>query len=227
MIDTPEPRPAPLSGPLAEQRRRDGPIGGETTALPHPKRTRHKRRRGALTVIAALLLSSGLLRLALVPSEAFAIGSDEPAAETAPQETVCSPEDTPTALMEALRAREERITARETQLADRMQALALAEAEIQEQLAALTEAEASLEALLTIADSAAQNDLDRLTAVYENMKPQDAAALFAQMEPAFSAGFMGRMNATAAAAIMTNLEPEQAYLISVVLAGRNATVPTE
>lgn len=201
---------------------------GDATAKPRAARKYRRRGRGTLTIIVALLLASGILRLGLVPSEAFAIGTaDEFAPEMAETDMTCGPGDLPAALMQALRAREERVMAREAQLADRLQALALAEAEIEEQLVALAEAEASLEAVLTIAEFAAQDDLDRLTTVYENMKPQDAAALFAQMEPAFSAGFMGRMNPTSAAAIMTNLQPEQAYLISVVLAGRNASVPTE
>ncbi len=194
-------------------------------AMAAPKVRRSVRKgRGTLSVIAALLLASGLLRLGLMPSAALAVGAED---EIAAAPLVCVAGDTPAALMEALRAREERVAAREAQIADRMQALQLAESEIREQLDALAEAEASLGALLTVASSAAETDLDRLTTVYENMKPQDAAALFAQMEPAFSAGFMGRMDPTAAAAIMTNLEPERAYLISVVLAGRNATVPTE
>ncbi|WP_306456516.1 MotE family protein [Flavimaricola marinus] len=140
---------------------------------------------------------------------------------------VCGPEDTPAALIEALQEREARVVAREARIADRMQAMAVAEAEIEEKIAELTEAEDSLAALLALANSAAEDDLNRLTAVYENMKPQDAAALFEAMEPAFSAGFMGRMRPESAAAIMTNLESQTAYLISVVLAGRNANAPTE
>ena len=59
------------------------------------------------------------------------------------------------------------------------------------------------------------------------MKAEQAAALFEQMEPSFAAGFLGRMRADAAAAILSGLEPELAYSISVVLAGRNADVPRE
>ena len=54
-----------------------------------------------------------------------------------------------------------------------------------------------------------------------------AAALFQLMEPSFAAGFLGRMRADAAAAILAGLEPDLAYSISVVLAGRNANVPRE
>jgi flagellar motility protein MotE (MotC chaperone) len=47
------------------------------------------------------------------------------------------------------------------------------------------------------------------------------------MDPVFAAGFLGRMRSDAAAAILAGLPPELAYSISVVLAGRNASVPTE
>ena len=47
------------------------------------------------------------------------------------------------------------------------------------------------------------------------------------MEPSFAAGFLGRMRADVAAAILAGLEPDLAYSISVELAGRNADVPRE
>jgi len=108
-----------------------------------------------------------------------------------------------------------------------MQALRVAESEITEQLAALTEAEENLSALIALSDTAAETDLTRLTTVYENMKPEDAATLFDQMDPSFAAGFIGRMQPAAAAQIMANIEAETAHLISVILAGRNASAPTE
>ncbi len=108
-----------------------------------------------------------------------------------------------------------------------MQALTIAESEIQQKIVELGDAEAALSDLMAVASTAAEDDLNRLTQVYENMKAQDAAALFETMEPAFSSGFLGRMRPESAAAIMTNLTPETAYLISLVLAGRNANAPVE
>ncbi|CAN0600896.1 unnamed protein product, partial [Ectocarpus sp. 12 AP-2014] len=109
----------------------------------------------------------------------------------------------------------------------RTQALALIEDAVEEDLASLERAEQKLRATMVVADQAAEDDLTRLTAVYENMKPDQASALFQMMEPSFAAGFLSRMRADAAAAIMAGLEPELAYSISVVLAGRNANVPRE
>jgi hypothetical protein len=51
------------------------------------------------------------------------------------------------------------------------------------------------------------------------------AALFQTMSPEFAAGFLGRMQPTSAADILTGLKPDKAYEVSVLLAGRNALVP--
>ena len=55
----------------------------------------------------------------------------------------------------------------------------------------------------------------------------EAAALFEEMDPRFAAGFLGRMPAPAAAAIMAGLSPKTAYSFSVLLAGRNANAPRD
>jgi len=187
--------------------------------------TRRGGARGTLAMIAGLMIASGTIRLAIGAEDALAVSAE--ADGTPATSMICDAQDTPAALIEALRDREARLVTREGQIADRMQAMRVAEAEITEKIAELEGAETSLAALLVVAQSAAEDDLTRLTSVYENMKSEDAAALFSRMEPAFSAGFMGRMRPEQAAAIMTELEPDVAYSISVVLAGRNATVPTE
>ena len=94
-------------------------------------------------------------------------------------------------------------------------------------MSALVEAEQKLAGTMALAESAAEDDLGKLTAVYESMKPKDAAALFSEMQPEFAAGFLGRMRPDAAAQVMTGLSPDVAYSISVVMAGRNASAPTE
>ncbi|MBM1220522.1 hypothetical protein JQU17_07225 [Ponticoccus sp. SC2-23] len=190
---------------------------------------RRRANRGVLPIIAGMFIMSAVVRFAgdaapVLAQDRTVPENEQPAdmmADTAANEGM-SP-----AVIDALREREARIADREARLADRMQALAVAEAEITEKLEALKAAEDSLASLLAIASTAAEDDLGRLTQVYENMKPQEAAALFETMEPVFSAGFMGRMQPEAAAAIMSNLEPQTAYLISVVLAGRNANAPRE
>lgn len=217
------------------------------TAQSTPKPRRRKQRaRGALAAVGSLLVASALLRTAIGAGEAFA--KEDPAskpemraestqdpAPMAGQHPAAAPQSVAPMLadadlmplLESLKARETRVRKRESEIDMRMQALSVAEQEIDEKLAALEEAERTLRATLALAQTAAEDDLTRLTDVYANMKPKQAAALFEQMDPEFSAGFLGRMKPNVAAAIMAGMKPETAYLVSVIVAGRNADVPKE
>lgn len=189
-------------------------------------RRRRKSVRGVLWLIAAAFALSGLLRLGGEAGSAIAAGTAREAEEPASPEG-CAPPPDIAEVLAALQERDARLTAREAALADRAQALAVAQERFAGNLAALEAAEASLEQTMALAATAAEDDLSRLTSVYENMKPKEAAPLFSAMDPEFAAGFLGRMRPEAAAAILAGLAPETAYSISVILAGRNAEVPTQ
>jgi flagellar motility protein MotE (MotC chaperone) len=185
------------------------------------RRVRGRAGRGILVLLALLLASSGALRMGQLAGAALA--NSEAAPEAAPE--ACPPP--PVALAEALAAREAQVTVLEAAMAERKAALALAEEAISRRMAELEAAETSLKATLALADGAAEDDLLRLTTVYETMKPKDAAALFETMAPEFAAGFLGRMRPEAAAAVLSGMSPDAAYSISVLIAGRNAAVPKE
>ena len=197
-----------------------------------PKKTR-RLGQGVLALIAGLFLASSVVR---VSQSAGAASSESQNFEemSGPVSTLvdksgppCTDADHIRTLLTDLQAREAAIQVEEMALADRRQALVVAETHINANLDALINAEAELAATMNLARSASENDLARLTTVYENMKPKEAVALFEEMDPEFSAGFPARMRADAAASIMAGLKPETAYSISVILAGRNALVPTE
>jgi flagellar motility protein MotE (MotC chaperone) len=191
-----------------------------------PKPRIRPRAQGTLFVIALLLAGSGAIRLGGGAGNALARAAEpEEMAQAAAAPQSCVAEPGAMAMLEALQKREERLAAREAALADRLQALALAEEQIGKRLADLVAAEEALSATISVADKAAEDDIQRLTAVYENMKPKDAAALFEEMDPDFAAGFLGRMRPDSAGAVMAGLDPKTAYTISVLLAGRNADVP--
>lgn len=182
--------------------------------------SRFRGGRGALVILALFLASSGALRLGDGIGQALAAAPAE--------EVIAPPQDCPApplALAQALSSRESDVAAKETALAERMAALALADEAITKRLTELEAAESDLKQTLALADGAAEDDLLRLTAVYEAMKPTDAAALFQTMAPEFAAGFLGRMRPEAAAAVISGMSPESAYSISVLIAGRNALVP--
>jgi flagellar motility protein MotE (MotC chaperone) len=198
----------------------------------HRGRSRPRLRLAGLTLVSALFVSSGGLRLADLDVAASGTALSWMARANAEQREedplAAAPEHrTPDALIEALRTREAALDEKERTLEDRAHALDLAAAEVAEQLEALVTAEAALRETLALADGAAQEDLDRLTRMYETMKPKEAAALFETMDPTFAAGFLGQMAPAAAAEIMSGLSPQSAYTISLVLAGRNMQVPAE
>ncbi len=192
------------------------------------KRRRARPSRGSLVAIAGFLIVSALLRGVIGASEVLARETPaeaQPVVAAAPQS--CAPPPDIQAVLDALAAREARIEAQEIAIQDRMYALRVADEQVTKKLQQLASAEDRLRETIALAESASENDLSQLTTVYEAMKPKEAAALFEKMEPEFAAGFLGRMSPAAAAGVMAGLSPEAAYSISVVIAGRNALVPTQ
>ncbi|MEO1000857.1 MAG: hypothetical protein AAFW69_09715 [Pseudomonadota bacterium] len=209
-------------------------------------RPRRRRAPVALTLLAACFLASGLVRLgdgALALAETGEMpriiardpsqGTDDTAADLArnpplsPPLAGCVPDPGSDALLAAIREREAQLDTRAAELDDRARLLEVAELRVREQIAALETIEARLAETVQIAETAAEDDLGRLVAVYESMKPKDAAEIFASMDLDFAAGFLARMQSEAAAPILAELDAGQAYAISVIMAGRNAAAPTE
>ncbi|NIY79325.1 MAG: hypothetical protein HWE33_05460 [Rhodobacteraceae bacterium] len=210
-----------------------------TKAKNSPKvkpKTKVKRRlrsgRGALWVIAMIFVASAAIRLASGTGAAIAremseLSHTETAENQGQSSELCQTDEESAALIAALLKRERDVEEKELMVAQKMKSIELARAEVLENIAALEDAEARLQATMTRSQTAAEDDLAKLTAVYESMKPKEAAALFEAMSPDFAAGFLGRMRSDAAGAIMAGLTPETAYTISVILAGRNAKAPSE
>jgi flagellar motility protein MotE (MotC chaperone) len=194
------------------------------------KTKRVRNRSGALFAIAVLLLGSATLRLILEAGPAIANEMSKATADLADQaRSTVQPNPSHQELrnlMKLLRAKEEKLKLREVEFEDRMKTLEVADRAIAKRLEELVTAEQQLRETLAMADGASEEDLDRLTSIYEKLKPKDSAALFQEMDPQFAAGFLARMRPEVAAGILSGLSPQAAYSISVVLAGRNAMVPT-
>ncbi len=199
---------------------------------PVKKRRKWASGRGVLWIVASMFAISALIRFAAGPGPALAQEMAALRGETATPPTTAAAKPAPNAaeiekILAELKRRSAFLDERERKLDELASSLEFAKVQVRKNLQALAEAEKSLSEKLSISEKAAETDLARLTAVYENMKPKQAAALFDQMAPEFAAGFIGRMRADAAAQIMAGLKPETAYTISVILAGRNANAPTE
>ena len=176
-----------------------------------------------LAVIAMLLICSAGLRVLGGASMALAADDQDhipasmsPLSETESQNLELD------ALLSSFRSREEALEKEEVRVLERSSQLKELETTIALKLEELDVAEAKLRELLAFANSASEDDVARLTAVYENMKPKNAATVFEEMDPAFAAGFLARMRPDAAATVMASLKPKTAYAVSVVLAGRHS-----
>lgn len=197
-------------------------------------------RPRTLPVLAALLaVAAGLKAVSGISGAMAQIPSPQPAAlqtaapprmgDPGPGGTVGTTSDMApdmiSDLVLELRRREQALEARLADISAREAALGDAEQRILAQIAALEAAERDLAATMALADTAAETDLQRLTAVFEAMRPEQAAQVVAEMAPEFAAGLVGRLRPETAAAILAGLEPRLAYGLSAILAGRNATVP--
>jgi len=194
------------------------------------KQVLKKRRlgRSTLFLIALTLACSGALRfgdlgIAIADDVAHLLNG------TSAQQSLelPTPEEDVSVVLAALQEREKLLQSKEQALVDRLQALAIADQQINQKLEALKTAEEKLAGTIADAKSAASDDLEHLTLLYENMKPKQAIPLFEQMEPNFAAGFLSRMKPAVAAQIMSGLKPQTSYAISVILAGRNSKTPNE
>lgn len=191
------------------------------------KSGRRRLGRGLLWTIAGLFVASGALRITELGAQARATESEPPPKAEASAASSCDTTPGVTEMLADLKAREARIVEQEALLSDRRAAMTLAEDRLETRLAELIAAEDALARTVAIADSASEKDVARLVTLYENMKPKQAAPLFAEMAPEFAAGFLARMRPDSAAAVMESLEPKKAYSISVLMAGRNANAPLD
>ncbi len=195
------------------------------------KRAVVRSSRGSVLLIATLLCTSAGIRVVSSATSVWAADNPEvvqeeeqPAKQTGQSNM---PLDAMDQMLKTLLEREKAVEEREKEVTAQLQKTEKNKLQIKEQLKRLEEAEEKLKATIALANTAAEDDLTRLTTVYENMKPKVAAQLFEEMDPDFAAGFLARMKPDSAASIMTGLSSQKAYSISVVLAGRNAETPTQ
>lgn len=119
------------------------------------------------------------------------------------------------------------ITEERKLLEDQRAALARRAAEIElsnEALAAetarLDELKGEVEALLERASAAHVADIDRLVALYANMKPKEAAAIMNDLDLEVTITVLGTMPERSAAPILAALKPVRARALSLILLER-------
>lgn len=184
--------------------------------------------KGPLYFVAILFGISATLRVGLYADSAVALVEGRLQNQTSgAQLQACEPSYDLDAVLSEFKKRDANLSEREANLAQSEVAIRVMKQEIKTQLASLSQAEDRLNQLVAHSQSAAKDDLQKLSEVYSAMNPKQAAALFETMDAEFAAGFLSMLDPFVAAEILAGVSPERAYALSVIVAGRNTNAPTE
>lgn len=123
-------------------------------------------------------------------------------------------------ILQELSKRRDALDVRSRELDLREQVLGAAEKRIDERIAELKKIEGRINEALKKTDEQTEQNLRSLVKVYENMKPKDAARIFAQLEPDVLLGVVERMKEAKLAPVLAELDPKVAQQITVDLAKR-------
>lgn len=151
------------------------------------------------------------------------ITADEQASGTAKDLTEVDPfsmTETEIELLQSLASRRQELEQREKTLEEKEALLKAAETRVEEKVARLEEVQGKVEALLGQYDDEEQHKLDNLVAIYEKMKPKDAARIFEQLDMEVLLSVVTRMKERITAPILAEMRPDRAQQITVRMAER-------
>lgn len=145
-----------------------------------------------------------------------------PMAQAAPGALLGGCTDVPeaVALAETLRLRGIAVDRVLADLDRRKDDLAAAEEQLLRRLAALKQAKASMGDARAARDSGTVAGIERLIAVYDAMKPADAALILAALPPDFAAEILARVQPDAGARIIARIEPAHAAVLTAHMGSR-------
>jgi flagellar motility protein MotE (MotC chaperone) len=121
-----------------------------------------------------------------------------------------------------LETRRGQLDDREKALDTQLQLLAAAETKVDAKIKAMNAVKGQIQALLGQADQQQQADVDRLTSVYQKMKPADAAAVMATLDDSVRVPVAAKMKDAALAAILGKMPTAEAKKLTESLAQRAA-----
>ena len=142
-----------------------------------------------------------------------------PAAATADPAMLC--EGGPEELLASIRAERELLLAQKNRYAQREAEIELARETLEIEQQRLADLKVELDGLLEKVKAAHTSDVDRLVALYRNMKPKDAATIMDDLDIEVSVMVLGTMNERDAAPIMAALNPVRARAISQIILERS------
>jgi len=155
-----------------------------------------------------------------VGAASAAADADEADAADAPGET-CVATGTPEEMLAAINAERKLLDDQRAALAQRRSEIDLANETLVIETARLDELKQEVEALLERANAAHVADVDRLVALYSNMKPRDAAAIMNDLDLEVTITVLGTMPERSAAPILATLNPVRARALSLILLERS------
>jgi flagellar motility protein MotE (MotC chaperone) len=127
-------------------------------------------------------------------------------------------------VLQSLQTRRGQIDNREHDIDTEVQLLAAAEAKLDAKLKSMNGLKADIQALMGQADQKSQAEVDRLTVVYSKMKPQDAAAVMAQLDDKVRLPIAAAMKPAVLSAILGKMGTIDAKDLTEKLAHRFAPV---
>ncbi len=176
----------------------------------------------ALLRAALPLVSDDLGGLFVGPAEAAGGAETAAAAETKAAGTGpgagC---EAPEALMQSIRDERDLLATQQDRAAERRAELELLEERLAGETSRLESLRADLSDLLARAEAAQTADVDRLVALYRNMKPDAAAMIMNDLDLEASIMVLATMPERDAAPIMARLNPVRARAISKIILERS------
>ncbi len=121
-------------------------------------------------------------------------------------------------LITQLRQRREDLDAREQQIDLQEQLLASTEKRINDKIGQLQELEVQIKKHLRLFEEVEKKQLDAIVEVYEKMKPKDAAPRFEALALQTQVDLVTRMKPAKVAALMENMSPQKASILTTELA---------
>ncbi|WP_158915096.1 MotE family protein [Caulobacter sp. S45] len=128
--------------------------------------------------------------------------------------------------LQNLQTRRGQLDDREKVFDTQLQLLAAAEAKVDAKIKAMNGVKGQIQALLGQADQQQQADVDRLTSVYQKMKPADAAAVMATLDDKVRIAVVAKMKDAALAAILAKMPTVEAKKLTESLAQRAQSAKT-
>ncbi|GHG85375.1 MotE family protein [Pseudodonghicola xiamenensis] len=129
--------------------------------------------------------------------------------------------ETPEEVLQSLARERELIAKQREDLESRQSELSLAKEKLDIEKQALLELKTEIEDLLARAKAAQTEDLDRLIAFYENMKPAEAARIMDDLDIEVTILVLAQMKPRAAAPILAKMSPVRARAVSKIILERS------